>query len=102
MLTSSALVFLMIPGIALVYSGAADRNSAITMARMPLITTAFVGVQVRTPTFVLDFYKHIIIYAQRSGTFGDTRSHFLHLHASMIMRRSHGWEGIQVPVPSGM
>ena len=46
MLMASALVFLMIPGIALVYSGAADRYSAITMARIPLITTAFVGIQV--------------------------------------------------------
>ena len=46
MLLSTALVFLMIPGIALVYSGAADLFSAITMARIPLITTAFVGIQV--------------------------------------------------------
>lgn len=45
MLTASSFVFLMIPGIALVYSGAADRYSAITMARIPLITTAFVGFQ---------------------------------------------------------
>ena len=43
---ASALVFLMIPGIALVYAGVADRYSAITMARIPLITTAFVGLQV--------------------------------------------------------
>lgn len=46
MLLSSAQVLLMIPGISLVYAGVADPFSALTLLRVPLITTAFVGVQV--------------------------------------------------------
>jgi ammonia channel protein AmtB len=46
MMTSSALVLLMIPALCLFYSGASDRYSALILFRLPLITTAFVGVQV--------------------------------------------------------
>lgn len=78
MLLSTALVFLMIPGIALVYSGAADRFSAITMARIPLITTAFVGIQVGISIIISSTLRlqGITNFLNCSGTFGDTRSHF--------------------------
>ena len=46
MMTSGALVMLMIPAICLFYSGASDRSSALIMFRLPFITTAFVGFQV--------------------------------------------------------
>ncbi|KAH8699415.1 ammonium transporter AmtB-like domain-containing protein [Phaeosphaeriaceae sp. PMI808] len=76
MLTASALVFLMVPGIALVYSGAADRHSAITMARIPLITTAFVGIQWYLWGYTLTFSPSTSSNA--NGTFswlgGDTKT----------------------------
>ena len=37
---------LMIPAVCLFNSGASDRHSALIMFRLPLVTTAFVGVQV--------------------------------------------------------
>lgn len=45
MMTCSALVFLMIPGISFFYSGLSDRKSAISLARLPLMTTTVVGCQ---------------------------------------------------------
>jgi Amt family ammonium transporter len=47
MMTSSALVLLMVPGLALFYSGISDRRSTLSMAWLPIMTTAVVGMQVR-------------------------------------------------------
>jgi len=48
MMISSALVFLMIPSLSLIYAGIGNRSFALTLFRLPLITCAFIGVQVRT------------------------------------------------------
>ncbi|KAK4204547.1 putative ammonium transporter [Triangularia verruculosa] len=40
---SSALVFIMIPALSLIYSGLGNRSFALTLFRLPLITAAFVG-----------------------------------------------------------
>jgi Amt family ammonium transporter len=47
MMTSSVLVFLMVPGLALFYSGVSDHRSTLSMAWLPVMTSAVVGVQVR-------------------------------------------------------
>ncbi|KAF2192482.1 Rh-like protein/ammonium transporter [Zopfia rhizophila CBS 207.26] len=61
MITASALVFLMIPGIALVYSGVADCHSTVTLARIPLITTAFIGFQWYLWGYTLTFSPSISV-----------------------------------------
>jgi ammonia channel protein AmtB len=38
--------FLMVPGISLVYSGVSDRKISLSMAWLPLMTAALVGLQV--------------------------------------------------------
>ena len=43
---SAALVFLMVPALSLIYSGMGNRTFALTLFRLPLITCAFVGLQV--------------------------------------------------------
>ncbi|KAH7342596.1 ammonium transporter AmtB-like domain-containing protein [Rhexocercosporidium sp. MPI-PUGE-AT-0058] len=45
MITSSALVFIMIPALSLIYAGLGNRSFAMTLFRLPLITAAFVGFQ---------------------------------------------------------
>jgi ammonia channel protein AmtB len=52
MILSSGLVFMMIPAIALFYSGAADRFSTFTLLRLPILTAAVLGVQVRGGGFL--------------------------------------------------
>ena len=47
MLISSGLVLLMVPAMCLFYGGASDRPASLKLFRLPLITAAFVGVQVR-------------------------------------------------------
>lgn len=47
MLMSSALVFLMIPALSLIYSGLGNRSFALTLFRLPMVTAAFIGLQVR-------------------------------------------------------
>ncbi|KAK3366748.1 ammonium transporter AmtB-like domain-containing protein [Lasiosphaeria ovina] len=42
---SSALVFIMIPSLSLIYSGLGNRSFALTLFRLPMITAAFVGLQ---------------------------------------------------------
>ena len=70
MMTCSALVFLMIPGISFFYSGLSDRKSAISLARLPLMTTTVVGCQVifTTSCFTLSgsllVVVHIWIFAR--------------------------------------
>lgn len=46
MMISSALVFLMIPALSLIYAGMGNRSFALTLFRLPLITAAFIGFQV--------------------------------------------------------
>lgn len=46
MMISSALVFLMIPSLSLIYAGIGNRSFALTLFRLPLITGAFISVQV--------------------------------------------------------
>jgi hypothetical protein len=46
-LVASALVFLMIPSLSLIYSGLGSRSFAMTLFRLPMVTAAFVGLQVR-------------------------------------------------------
>jgi ammonium transporter, Amt family len=53
MMTSSALVFLMVPGLALFYSGISDRRLTLSMAWLPIMTSAVVGMQVRQLTEAL-------------------------------------------------
>jgi Amt family ammonium transporter len=43
MMVSSALVFFMIPGLCLHFSGISRPQSTLTLVRLPLITTAVVG-----------------------------------------------------------
>ncbi|KAF2456000.1 ammonium transporter AmtB-like domain-containing protein, partial [Lineolata rhizophorae] len=45
MLTSSALVLVMVPGLSLFYSGIADNRVMSSMAWYPLMTTAIIGLQ---------------------------------------------------------
>lgn len=47
MMTSSALVFLMIPGNALLNSGISAKRSALSMILLPMLTAAVIGCQVR-------------------------------------------------------
>ncbi|KAK3393869.1 ammonium transporter AmtB-like domain-containing protein [Podospora didyma] len=42
---SSALVFIMIPSLSLIYSGMGNRSFALTLFRLPMVTAAFVGLQ---------------------------------------------------------
>jgi Amt family ammonium transporter len=49
MLISSALVFIMIPALSLIYAGTGKRSFALTLFRLPLITGAFIGLQVSLP-----------------------------------------------------
>jgi Amt family ammonium transporter len=53
MMTSSALVFLMVPGLALFYSGISDRCTTLSMTWLPIMTSAVVGMQVRPLTGAL-------------------------------------------------
>jgi ammonia channel protein AmtB len=48
MLISSGLVLLMVPAVCLLYSGNAESASQQKLFRLPLITTATIGFQVRT------------------------------------------------------
>jgi len=50
MMTSSFLVFLMVPGIALVYSGFSQKESAHVMSWLPVMTSALVGLEVSHST----------------------------------------------------
>ncbi|KAH6724337.1 ammonium transporter AmtB-like domain-containing protein [Leptodontidium sp. MPI-SDFR-AT-0119] len=45
MMISSALVFIMIPALSLIYAGLGNRSFAMTLFRLPLITAAFIGFQ---------------------------------------------------------
>jgi hypothetical protein len=45
---SSGLVLLMVPGLGLFYSGISERCSAVSMMWMSMLTTALIGVQVRS------------------------------------------------------
>jgi hypothetical protein len=70
MLISSALVFLMIPGVGLFYSGASDRQSALSMIWLSIMTTSIIGLQVRKP-------QNPRKYADvPSGIYGDMQLHF--------------------------
>ncbi|KAK3377268.1 hypothetical protein B0T24DRAFT_666036 [Lasiosphaeria ovina] len=44
-MTASALVFIMIPALSLIYSGLSNRSYAMTMFRLPMLTAAVVGLQ---------------------------------------------------------
>lgn len=46
MMVSSALVFIMIPALSLIYAGMGSRSFAMTLFRLPLITAALIGFQV--------------------------------------------------------
>jgi Amt family ammonium transporter len=46
MMTSSALVLLMVPGLGLFYSGISEKCSALSMMWLSMMTTSLVGVQV--------------------------------------------------------
>src|SRR5436190_1711057 len=46
MLISSALVFLMVPGVGLFNSGVSGRRSAISMVWLPVFTAALIGLEV--------------------------------------------------------
>lgn len=46
MMTSSALVLLMVPGIALFYSGVSKSRFALSQAWLPIMSTAIVGLEV--------------------------------------------------------
>ncbi|KAH7419434.1 ammonium transporter AmtB-like domain-containing protein [Cadophora sp. MPI-SDFR-AT-0126] len=45
MMVSSALVFLMIPALSLIYAGMGNRSYALTLFRLPLMTAGFIGFQ---------------------------------------------------------
>jgi ammonia channel protein AmtB len=47
MMISSALVFLMVPGVALFNSGYSPKSSALTMLLLPLLTSSLLALQVR-------------------------------------------------------
>jgi len=46
MLISSALVFLMVPGVALFNSGVSKRRSAVSMVWLPVFTAALISLEV--------------------------------------------------------
>lgn len=46
MMISSSLVLLMVPGIALFYSGVSSSQFALSQAWLPIMTTAIVGLEV--------------------------------------------------------
>lgn len=46
MLISSVLVLLMVPGVALFYSGATERRSTLSMIWLPVMTITVIGLQV--------------------------------------------------------
>jgi ammonia channel protein AmtB len=48
-MTASALVFIMIPSLSLIYAGISNRSFAMTMVQLPMLTAAVVGLQVREP-----------------------------------------------------
>ncbi|KAK4183140.1 putative ammonium transporter [Podospora australis] len=45
LMMASALVFIMIPSLSLIYSGLGNRSFALTLFRLPMVTAAFVGLQ---------------------------------------------------------
>jgi ammonia channel protein AmtB len=47
MMISSALVFLMVPGVSLFNSGYSPKSSALTMLLLPLLTSTLLAMQVR-------------------------------------------------------
>lgn len=56
-LTSTALVWLMIPGLGFFYSGLLRRKNALSMIWLSMMVLAVVSFQVRAPRFALaDFY----------------------------------------------
>jgi len=62
MMTSSALVFLMIPGTALFSSGISGRQSALSMMFLPMLTAAIIGLQVYLLSYerVHDLTKQVV------------------------------------------
>ncbi|KAK4172327.1 putative ammonium transporter [Triangularia setosa] len=57
---SSALVFIMIPALSLIYSGLGNRSFALTLFRLPLITAAFVGLQWALWGYLVTFTDSIL------------------------------------------
>jgi len=60
MLISSALVFIMIPALSLIYAGLGNRSFALTLFRLPLITGAFIGFQWVLWGYSLTFTRSIL------------------------------------------
>ncbi|PVH79157.1 Rh-like protein/ammonium transporter [Cadophora sp. DSE1049] len=56
-MTSSALVFIMIPALSLIYAGIGNRSFAMTLFRLPLITAAFIGLQWALWGYALTFTR---------------------------------------------
>jgi ammonia channel protein AmtB len=61
MLVSTALVFLMIPGVCLVYSGVADRQSSLTLFRLPFLTAA-------TTLFQYYLWGYLLAFSSYNGS----------------------------------
>lgn len=69
MLTSTALVLLMVPGVGFFYSGLARRKSALSLIWLSIMATAVVG-------FQWFFWGYSLTYAHNSGRFIGTLDNF--------------------------
>jgi hypothetical protein len=74
-MASSALVFMMVPGIALFYSGLRSQSTALSLIWLSMMTTAIVTVQVRD-TFLGDIERATrdINHNAHSGSCSDIPS----------------------------
>lgn len=72
-LTSMALVWLMVPGVGFFYSGLLRRKNALSMIYMGVMVLAVVSFQVSlTHVCPLNVVSHVL---SSSGSFGDFRWH---------------------------
>jgi ammonia channel protein AmtB len=72
MMMSSALVLLMVPGIALFYSGVSNSHFALSQAWLPIMTTAVVGLEASYQR--KDQAPQPILTTMASGIFGAIQS----------------------------
>ncbi|KAK3984530.1 putative ammonium transporter [Cladorrhinum sp. PSN332] len=57
---ASALVFIMIPALSLVYSGLGNRSFALTLFRLPMVTASFIGLQWALWGYLVTFTDSIL------------------------------------------
>jgi len=88
---SSALVFLMIPSLSLIYAGLGNRSFALTLFRLPLVTGAFIGLEWVLWGYTLTFSDGILWWG------GEMRSNALTGVLAMPVSTGDGPGGPPIP-----